>query len=507
MQIPLDRASPVPLSLQITRHLGRLIQAGVLQPAVKLPATRELARTLGVNRTTVATAYDALVAEGLASAHVGQGTFVARPDGGRPPAAPPPAEPLFDWDGHSSRAARRLVADSRRRSSFDLVARSHPGLISFVGAMPDANLFPTDAFRQVLNQVIKREGTALLQYHAVAGYPPLRRFLSGWLLRHGIEAPEEEILIVNGSQQGLDLIVRVLLDPGDPVALEHPTYPGAIQTLEAFQAQLLTVPLGEAGLRPEPLARLLDQHRPKFLYCQPTAQNPTGLSIPPEAGRALVELAARHRLPVVEDGFGAPSYREPPPLPLKALDPHGLVVHLGTFSKILFPGLRLGWIVASRPVMERLLALKQLSDLHTSALLQAAVFHFCQRRLLDRHARVVRAEYARRRAALLAALRRHMPSGTTWTVPDGGFSLLVTFPERVDTAALLPRALERGVAYTPGAFFFADGTGASTLRLSFSGVPVPRIEEGVRHLAETARGALRRTTRRAVGERAGLPLV
>ena len=505
MQIPLDRASPVSLSRQISRHLERLIQTGVLQPEVKLPASRELARALGVNRATVATAYQTLVAGRLASAHVGQGTFVARRDGGSEP--PPPAEPFLDWDGHSSRAARRLVADTRRRISFDLLARARPGLISFAGAMPDANLFPTDAFRQVLNRVIKREGAALLQYHAVSGYPPLKRFLMGWLLTHGIEATEDEILIVNGSQQGLDLIVRILLDPGDPVAIEQPTYPGALQTLEAFQAQLLTVPVGEAGLRPEPLARLLDQHRPKLFYCQPTAQTPTGLSMPQEARLELMALAARRRLPVVEDGFGGPSYQETPPPPLKALDPHGLVIHLGSLSKILFPGLRLGWIVASRPVMERLLALKQLSDLHTSALLQAAVFQFCQRRLLERHTRVVRAEYARRRAALLAALGRHMPAGTSWTVPDGGFSLLVTLPGRVDTGALLPEAVERGVAYTPGAFFFADGRGASTLRLSFSGIPAPRIEEGVRRLAETARPALRRRAPRAVGERSELPLV
>lgn len=507
MQIPLDRSSPVPLSRQIRQQIERLIQTGVLQPDVKLPATRELARALGVNRNTVATAYDALVTEGLASAHVGQGTFVARRDGARLQAVPSPGEPLLDWDGHSSRAARRLVQEARRRSAIDLLARSRPGLISFAGAMPDANLFPTDAFRQVLNRVIKREGAALLQYHAVGGYPPLKRFLMEWLLTHGIEATEDEILVVNGSQQGLDLIARVLLDPGDPVALEHPTYPGAIQTLEAFQARLLTITLGEAGLRPEPLVRLLEQHRPKFLYCQPTAQNPTGLSIPPEARRALMTLAARHRLPVVEDGFGGPSYREPPPLPLKALDPHGLVIHLGSFSKILFPGLRLGWMVASRPVMEQLAAVKQLSDLHTGALLQAAVFHFCQRRLLDRHARLVHAEYARRRAALLAALARQMPAGSTWTVPDGGFSLLVTVPEGVDTGALLPAAVERGVAYTPGAFFFVDGQGTSTLRLSFSGVPAPRIEEGVRRLAETLRAAFRAPTRRAVGERGELPLV
>jgi DNA-binding transcriptional MocR family regulator len=483
----------------------------VLHPGTKLPATRELADALGLNRATVATAYDMLVAEGWVRAHVGQGTFVAeRPADARRRSEPSrtPAGPIVDWEAALSRGARRLAAETRRRDGFDPVAASAAGVVSFVGASPDPTLFPTEAFRRALNRVVQREGRLLLQYHPVAGYPPLRRYLATWLLRHGIEASDEELLVVNGSQQGLDLIARVLLDPGDAVLLEQPTYPGAIQTFEAAQAEIVPVPVGPSGLRVDLLEPLIERHRPKLLYCQPTGQNPTGVSLDPAASHALVELAARHRLPIVEDGFGGPADAEAGRQPLRALDRHGLLIHLGTFSKILFPGLRLGWMVVPRPLVESLAATKQLADLSTGALLQAAIVEFSERRRLERHARTVRAEYARRRAALLAALERHLPAGMAWTMPDeSAFSLLVTLPEGLEARALLPRAIDRGVVYLPGQYFYLAGQGGRALRLSFAALPASRIEEGVRRLGEVVREALRRRRRAVATARPALPLV
>jgi DNA-binding transcriptional MocR family regulator len=484
----------------------------VLHPGSKLPASRELARALGLNRTTVATAYDMLVAEGWARAHVGQGTFVAeRPAPGRPAVEPGPeavARPTLDWDAILSRGARRLASETRRREALDLAAVADPAVVSFVGASPDPTLFPTEAFRVALDRVVRREGSTLLQYNPVAGHPPLRRYLTTWLVRHGIEAPDDEVLVVNGSQQGLDLIARVLLDPGDTVLLEQPTYPGAIQTFEAAQAEIVTVPVGPAGLRVDLLPALLARHRPKLLYCQPTGQNPTGVSLDSASRHALVDLAARHRLPVVEDGFGGPADAEAGRQPLRALDRHGLLIHLGTFSKLLFPGLRLGWMVVPRPLVEPLTGAKQLADLATGALLQAAIVQFGERRRLERHARLVRAEYARRRAALLAALERHAPPGVSWTNPDeSAFSLLLTLPEGLDARALLPRALERGVAYLPGQYFFVAGQGAHTLRLSFASIAAARIEEGVRRLGEVLREAVRRRRPGVAPGRSSLPLV
>jgi DNA-binding transcriptional MocR family regulator len=374
--------------------------------------------------------------------------------------------------------------------------------------MPDSGLFPTDAFRRVLNRVILEEGQELLQYYALGGYPPLRRFLATYLLRFGLEARPEEILVVNGSQQGFDLIARTLLNPGDVVAIEQPTYPRAIQVFRAFGAQLLPVPLGDDGLRLDALEQVLDRHAPKFVYCQPTGHNPTGLAMSLDARRRLLELAARHRVAIVEDGFDQSLYYgQRPPAPLKAIDTRGLVIYIGTFSKILFPGLRLGWVVAPGPLLERLAAAKQLADIQTSALLQAAVYHFCERRLLERHLTRAVAEYARRQRRLLESLARRMPKDAAWTRPQGGFSLMLTLPEGIDATALLPRAIARGVSFTPGAAFFVDQGGERSIRVSFSSVPLTRIDEGVRRLADAIRDARRHPERRAETERLAVPLV
>jgi DNA-binding transcriptional MocR family regulator len=491
MEIPLDRDKGVPLARQIQAHLERLIGEGLLGPGVKLPATRELAGQLRVNRATVALAYDELVAAGLARAHVGQGTFVAgSPLGRRGPVAPATPTPL-DWTGLLSRAARIAAADEERLRGFG-TPNGGSAVISFAGGMPDSALFPTDAFRKVLNQVVREEGESLLQYAPVGGYAPLRRYLAGYLLRFGVEARADEILIVNGAQQGFNLIARTLVDPGDVVAIEQPTYTGALQGFRAAGARLAPVEWEAGGPRPDVFERLCERQAPKLFYCQSSAHNPSGLTIVPEVGRRLVAAATRHHVPIVEDGFdGSLHYGPRPGTPLKAADRAGLVIHIGTFSKILFPGLRVGWLVAPRPLIDRLQAAKQLADLHTSALLQAAVHRFCERRLLERHVTRVTAEYARRRTLLLAALRRRMPEGVTWTEPHGGFSLMVTLPVGLDAAVLLPAALERGVAFTPGAAFFLDGAGQRTLRLAFSSVPAARIDEGIRRLAETIKTARR----------------
>lgn len=520
MQVSLDRSRPLPLARQIRAQLERLIRDGQLAPGVKLPATREMARTLEVNRHTVALAYDELVAAGWARAHVGQGTFVAdwrdavRPSdaddgrGGAPRAEVAPGGAGIDWGTLLSRSARIIAGDEEDRRRAPAAPAGDERLISFAGGMPDSALFPTDSFRRVLNQVIREEGEALLQYHPAAGYPPLRRYLAAYLFRLGVDARPEEILVVNGSQQGFDLIARTLVDPGDAVAIEQPTYPRALEVFRACGAELLAVPWDADGPRADVLERLLARHRPKFFYCQPSAHNPTGLTMTPEAGRRLLVVAGRHQVPIVEDGFGGSlGYGRRPGTPLKAADRDGHVVYIGTFSKILFPGLRLGWLVAPPEAIERLEAAKQVADLHTSALIQAAVLRFCERRLLDRHMRRVGSAYARRRSVLLSALRRRMPKGTTWTEPSGGFSLLVTLPAGVSAAALLPRAIERGVAFTPGSAFCVDGRGDQTLRLSFSSVASPVIDEGVRRLAETIAEAMRRAPRATAFERAAVPLL
>ena len=505
LHVPLDRDKPIALARQIQGHLERLIREGHLGDGVKLPATRELAKSLGVNRATVALAYEELVAAGQARAHVGQGTFVVgAPEVPRVPEARGRAP--INWASLFSRSARIVAAEEDRWRRLG-TGEVDGATISFAGGMPDSGLFPTDSFRQVLNRVVREEGDVLLQYYSARGYPPLRQYLARYMLRFGVEATPDDILIVNGSQQGFDLVARTFIDPGDFVAVEQPTYPRALQVFRAAGAQLLAVPWAREGPRADVLERLLERHNPKLFYCQPNCHNPTGLSLTTETGRRLLAVAAQREVPIVEDGFD-PSlyYGRRAATPLKALDGDGVVIYIGTFSKILFPGLRLGWVVAAPPVIERLRGAKQLADHHTSALLQGAVHRFCERRLLDRHATRVAAEYGQRRTLLVEALRRRMPDGVTWTEAEGGFSLLVTLPGGVDAAALLPAAVARGVAFTPGRPFFVDGAGERTLRLSFSSVAARRIDEGVRRLADTLKAALKRP-RAAGSERAPVPVV
>jgi GntR family transcriptional regulator/MocR family aminotransferase len=506
LNLTLDRDKPVPLARQIQAQLERLIRERLLAPGVKLPATRELAQTLGVNRATVALAYEELVAAGWARAHVGQGTFVAERPGAAVP-APTAPRPSIDWAALVSRSARIVALEEERRRSL-VPAPGGPDVISFAGGMPDSGLFPTEQFRRVLNDVVREEGEALLQYYPSTGYPPLRQYLSGYLLRFGIEARTDEILIVNGSQQGFDLIARTFVDPGDVVAIEQPTYPRAAQVFRSVGAQLVAVPWDEDGPRADVFERVLERHAPKLFYCQPSCHNPTGLTLDAERARHLLRVAAARQVPIVEDGFDASLfYGGRPPTPLRALDRDGIVLYVGTFSKILFPGLRLGWVIAPPAVVQRLEAAKQLADFHTSALLQAAVHRFCDRKLLERHATRAAAEYARRRTLLLGALRRRMPEDVAWTEPQGGFSLLVTLPPGLDAVRLLGEAVAEGVAYTPGLAFFVDGGGERTLRLSFSSVPAARIDEGVRRLAEAIRRARRRADHPGPRERAAVPLV
>ena len=376
MLIHLDRQSAEPLYVQIASYIRRLIDTDVLKLGVKLPATRELAADLGVDRATIVAAYDELVAQGLTTAHVGQGTFVAaqvpRDIRARQDVSDGtlPLEGL-NWQQSFSRVAR--LSAEWRAPDFSSYQRQGE-TISFAGGMPDSSLFPIDAFRRVMNEVLRTEGRALLQYSPASGYPPLRRYLADYLVRKGIVVTEADILIVNGSQQGLDLVARTLLDPGDRVLVEGPSYPGALQIFRAYQAEVVTVPVGDDGIRRDLLEGLILRLAPKCLYVMPTFQNPTGVTVSLEGRRELLAIAAKAQVPIIEDDFhNELRYDGAAVIPLRGLDRKGQVIAVGTFSKILFPGLRVGWIVAPPEVMRRLIVAKRVSDFHTSALIQAAI--------------------------------------------------------------------------------------------------------------------------------------
>jgi 2-aminoadipate transaminase len=386
-------------------------------------------------------------------------------------------------------AGARAIRSSAIRDLLKLTAQ--PEMISFAGGLPAPELFPAEELSAAGEQAIAEAPLAALQYGPTEGYAPLRELVAGWLARLGVAADPGQLIVTAGSQQGLDMLGRLLLDPGAPVAVEEPTYLGALQAWQTAQPRYVPVPLDADGLDVDALeAMLAGGLRPRFLYVVSCFQNPTGVTLAPGRRRRLIELAARYDLAIVEDDpYGELFYEGQRATPLAALDiaAHGElrhVVYLGTLSKLLAPGLRVGWIAAPRALHDRLVMLKQGLDLHTGSLAQAVAFYACRDGLLDRHIPRLRAVYGERRDAMLAALGRAMPAGISWTRPAGGMFLWLTLPEGADSRALLARAVERKVAFVPGQPFHPGGGGANTMRLNFSHSAPPQIAEGVARLAQ-----------------------
>jgi DNA-binding transcriptional MocR family regulator len=511
MMLRLDRDSHTPLYLQIRNRLREMILDGTLGEGSRLLPERKMAAALGVNRSTVVNAYRELAADGLVEARVGRGTTVCRPP--LPPTTQPP-KPLTTQSALSlpphplvwnEYFVPRLEEgrDPLLRDLMTLLTR--PDTISFAAGIPAPELYPLDDFRQTMAHVLNTAGQNLLQPCPVEGYYPLRQTIARRMAGRGATVRAENILIVTGSQQGLDLIARAFLRAGDEVVVEAPSYLGALQIFSAAGARLLGVPLDEEGMRLDVLENILIRYRPKLIYTLPTFQNPSGCTMASRRRLRLLELARRYRVPIVEDDpYGELYYTEQPPSPLLALDQDGYVIYLSTFSKILFPGLRLGWVAAPRPVIERLRQIKQLADLHCSTLIQGAVHEFCQRGALDKHLNRVRDLYRQRRDAMLAALAEHGPTGLQWDEPQGGFNLWCRLPPGVKARQLMAEAARRDVALVPGEVFYPDGGGQEEMRLNFSCPPVALIEEGIQRLGATLTTMMRRRKREELDWGAGM---
>lgn len=473
-RVQLDRTSPVPLYQQLEAHFEALIEDGSLRPGAKLPATRDLAAKLGINRNTVTSAYEALATKARVHSHVGQGTFVAEPS--------QQTATSHRWSfSRAAQAAREWVR-------FPAEETQHPDPIDFATLVPDEDLFPVEPFRVVLDEVLAQQGKKLLQYGPAAGYPPLRRYIAARLAHRGVETTPDNVLVVNGSQQALDLICRTLLDPGDSVVLESPTYTIVLPLLAQYRAEIEEVPMTPRGMDLTVLEGAVLRSRPKLLFTMPTFHNPTGITMDLASRERLVTLATRYRVPIVEDDFDPELRFDGESLPpLKAFDDKDCVMHIGTFSKGLFPGLRLGWIVAPAAVVDALGRSKLISDYHTSLVLQAAVLAFCERGHYDEHLERLAGIYREKRRTLVAALEKYFPENVTWTHPEGGFAFWITLPETLSADTILTEAAAEGVVFTPGGHFFAHQGGSRFFRLSISRVPLGRIEEGVKRLGNVLR--------------------
>jgi 2-aminoadipate transaminase len=500
LPLQLQPESHVPLYIQLRDQLRSLVHAGDLRPGDRIPASRELAVMLGVHRTTVANAYAELESEGLIQGHVGRGTFI-KGNGNGLKLTPPPPPVLRGGEGIRWEL---LFADERGEEVLSRLTASVPeNTLSFVMACPAEEHFPVEELQTCVNAVLRREAADVLRLGPSDGYRPLKEALLEMLRGEGIAAKDENLLITDGCQQSLDIISKAFVRPGDSVILENPTYPGAVAIFHGARARCLGVPV---QTRPEPgvalgidleaLEATLAANRVKLIVLTPDFQNPTGTSMPAASRRKVLELASRHQVPVVEDHIYARLHSRDERLPaLKQLDRANIVIHIDSFAKVAFPGLRVGWIVAPPTAIERLRVVKQTTDLHTDQLAQATLAEFLRRGMFAKHLQKMRKVYASRLDALDEALRKHMPEGTRWTRPDGGMCLWMELPPGFDASELLIHAKERALLFAPGRYFYVQNPLPNTLRFGFAGVEEKQIARGVATLAELLRIEMKKRQR------------
>ena len=457
----IDLNSSIPVYRQLYEHIAENIKMGSLGNGERLPATRELAGQLGLNRTTVSAAYALLEQNGYIQGHVGRGSFVCAPE---PQKQTNEAPPLSNE------------------------------LVSFASSRPSEDHFPLLEFQATCEEVITAPAaSSILQLGSPTGYAPLRHFLLEEARRSGDAGPDDDVLVTSGCQQALDLLQRVMTPIGEAVAVEDPVYHGLKNVFTRGGARLIGVPMSEFGLQLDSVRRVITQDRPKLLVVTPNFQNPTGATLALSTREQLHKLAAEHGVTIVEnDIYGPLRYSGEPLATIKSLDTNGSAILLRSFSKIAFPGLRVGWIIASRPVIARLAEAKQWCDLHTDQLSQAILLRFAESGRLAAHAERVRKAGAERLATVLAACDRHLPQGTSFTRPQGGMSLWVRLPEPLDATELLAPAQRENVNYLPGTLFAISSYQRGTMRLSFGGLSPAYIEAGVERLGRVVRNELER---------------
>lgn len=477
MRIPLDRHAEDPLFRQVERWLRNSIVAGELPAGTRLPSTRALAAELGLSRITIANAYAELEADGLLLGRPGSGSYVAS-------ASPVPAS---DTDG-AQRAwplwQRELAVVPGPPSDAGDEAPARPDAISFTG-VTDPRRFPLNEFARTVTEVLRGDGTSAVDYGTFdSGYPPLRATVAQLLTSQGIHTRPQQVMITSGSQQALALVCHVLLQPGDAVLVERPTYDLALALFRELGLKIVGVPVDDDGLQVGLVEALLQQHHPKLIYTIPNFQNPSGACLSGSRRRQLLALADRYNVPIVEDDFAGDLRYDGRAQPaIKALDRTGQVLYIGTFSKLLMPGLRVGYLVADGPVLDRVVARKRVHDLTTSPLMQRVLDRYLTVGRYQAHLRRTTRLCRTRRNAAVAAISEHL-AAVTVAVPRGGLFAWLQLPPRIDSGELLTIARAEGVEFAPGRRFFAEpGAGDRFLRLNFATVTPDEIDAGIRRLA------------------------
>jgi len=482
MLVTLERADNTPIYRQIEGQIRALILAGRLPPGFRLPSERSLSQQLGVNRTTVVNAYRELAADGLVEGHVGQGTTVMGPTQ-MGEVADAFALPLA-WSGLVR--SRSLESPLARRVA-GIAARL--GVISLAAGVPHTLSSPHLRLPEAVQRALASESLDMLQDSPTEGLPALRAELASRLSARGCgKTSPRQVLILSGSQQGLYLVAKLLLEPGDRVLVESPTYLGALEVFRAAGARLVAVPVDEQGMQVAAVERILAHTGVRLIYTIPNFQNPTGSTMSGERRAKLLALAQRYQVPILEDDlYGELSFAAAPPAPIRSLDQNGYVLYLGSLSSVLGSGLRLGWLLVPAAIVEPLLSLRQSMDLHPNNFVQAVVRELLADGSLDAHLEWARQTYARRRDAMLTSLQHHVRSSMQWNSPEGGFYVWCSLAEPLNGRELLDEAAAQGVVFVPGELFFPNGDGEGFIRLTFAYPNEEDIEEGVHRLARAIR--------------------
>jgi 2-aminoadipate transaminase len=395
-----------------------------------------------------------------------------------------------DLERYAGLFAKRtqVMRSSAMRDLMAITAR--PEVISLAGGLPDTSTFPPESFAAQMTRIAHESSAEALQYGPTEGFEETKECIAEVMAAEGMSPDTDDLIVTTGGQQAIDLVCKTLIDPGDPVICEAPTYPGAVPTFCSYEADVIQVATDDDGMRIDELERVLDRlagegRRPKFIYSVPSFQNPAGVTLSEERRRRLVEIAREREVLVCEDNpYGLLRFEGEPRTPLYALDGGDYVLYLGTFSKILSPGIRIGWLAAPPPVMEKIVLGKQAADLCTSTLTQHFVREYFAEGRWREYVESLVDLYRVRRDAMLEALERHFPEQAEWTRPEGGLFVWATLPDYIDTTDLLAKALRENVAFVPGRAAYADGRGAHEMRLNFSASGEDEIREGIRRIGK-----------------------
>ncbi|MCB4756113.1 MAG: PLP-dependent aminotransferase family protein [Elusimicrobia bacterium] len=369
-----------------------------------------------------------------------------------------------------------------------LKVSSHSDVISFAGGLPAPEAFPVKQFEQAMKDAIRIDGVKALQYTITEGHAGLKKVLCAWLKKRGIDGRPENLLFTNGSQQALDLLGKIFLNPGDEVLVEDPTYLGAIQNFNSYQVGYITVPMDDEGMPPEAVEAKLKQKKPRFIYVVPTFHNPAGITMSLPRRRALLEIAARYRVPIIEDDpYSFIRFKGEPVPSLFELAKGKGVIYISTFSKLLSPGIRLGFVLAEPDVIKYLVYAKQATDLQANTFIQYAVYHYCRRGYLEKHIPAIIKEYKHRAGVMLNAMARHFPKEVHYVEPQGGMFVWCRLPSGIKASDVFEKALKQNVAFVVGTAFYANGGGDNTFRLNFTNMSDVAINKGIALLGDVIR--------------------